>query len=378
MPASDRRPRGALLAARLLLVAAFTLVAPAAAQDEPSTRTRHVLLVTIDGVRWQEVFRGADADLFDPEAGGVEDPDALRERYWRDTAESRRKVLMPFLWSTVALDGAVWGNRDAGSAAAMRNGRNFSYPGYSELLTGFVDERVDSNAKRENPNRTVLEWLAGQPGFDGGVEVVGSWDVFPWIVAAERAGLRVNSGWQPYDPGSADPAVRMLDALMATTTREWQGVRFDSFTFEVARLRLRERPRVLYLAFGEPDDWAHQRRYDRYLETLERADRFVAELWAAVQGDPAMAGATTLVLTTDHGRGSTAADWTGHGAEVEGSAASWIAVLGPDTPAAGVLGAGAAATASQVAATVAALLGFDWNAAEGRADPPLASALGRR
>ncbi|HVS15034.1 MAG TPA: alkaline phosphatase family protein [Thermoanaerobaculia bacterium] len=372
MRGSDGLRLHAGLAALLLLATAGT------AQEGASTRTRHVLLVTVDGVRWQEVFRGADPALIDRDAGGVANPEELRARYWRDTAEQRRQTLMSFFWSTVAVEGAVWGHRDAGSEAEVRNGRNFSYPGYSELLTGFPDPRIDSNAKRENPNRTVLEWLAGQPGFGGRVEVVGSWDVFPWIVAAERAGLWVNAGWQPYDPGSSDPAVRMLDALMASTTREWANVRFDSFTVEIAKLRLARRPRVLYVALGEPDDWAHQRRYDRYLETLERADRFVEQLWTQTQADPEMAGATTLVLTTDHGRGSTGADWTGHGADVAGSEASWIAVLGPDTPAAGVLGEGSAATASQVAATVATLLGLDWNAAEHRADPPLRAAPGRR
>jgi hypothetical protein len=289
----------------------------------------------------------------------------------------------------VATEGTIWGNRDAGSAFSVRNGKNFSYPGYSELLVGFPDDRVDSNAKRTNPNRTVLEWLAGLPDFAGRVEVVGSRDVFPWIVAAERSGLPVNAGWQAVDPGSGDrdsgdagsgdPAVRMLDALMADTTREWDGVRFDSFTTQVAKLKLREHPRVLYLALGEPDDWAHQRRYDRYLDSLQRADRFVGELWAALQADPQTAGSTTLIVTTDHGRGSTGESWTGHGDEVEGSEATWIAILGPDTPAAGVVGAGAApGTASQVAATVAALLGRNWPAAEPRADPPIAGALGRR
>ncbi|HVS63553.1 MAG TPA: alkaline phosphatase family protein [Thermoanaerobaculia bacterium] len=347
------------------------------AQQSPhATRTDNVLLVTIDGVRWQEVFRGADQTLIDREHGGVERPAELRERFWRDDPVERRALLMPFFWSTLATQGTVWGNRDAGSRARVDNGRNFSYPGYSELLVGAPDDRIDSNAKRENPNRTVLEWLDAQPGFTGRIGVVGSWDVFPWILAAERSGLWVNAGWQPYDPHSSDPTVRMLDTLMANTTREWESVRFDSFTFEVARLRLRDaQPRVLYLALGEPDDWAHQRRYDRYLESLHRADRFLEELWIALRVGLGSAGRTTLILTTDHGRGSTGADWTSHGADVSGSKATWIAVIGPDTPSAGVLGEETEATASQIAATVAALLGFDWGAVEPRAAPPLAGAL---
>jgi hypothetical protein len=358
---------------------------PTQSPPTATRRTHTLLLVTIDGVRWQEVFRGADEALIDEEHGGVEEPKTLRERFWRDDPEARRAALMPFFWSTVATQGVVWGNRDLGSRAVVSNGRSFSYPGYSELLLGAPDERIASNAKVENPNRTVLEWLDTQPGFEDRIAVVGSWDVFPSIVAAQRNGLWVNAGWQPYDPGSSDPAVRMLDTLMANTTREWEGVRFDAFTYEVARLRLWDaHPRVLYLALGEPDDWAHQRRYDRYLESLQRADRFLEELWLALRVGRWSAGRTTLILTTDHGRGATGEDWTSHGEQVAGSEASWIAVLGPDTPAAGVLGSdtlgagtdpSADASASQVAATIAALLGLDWNAVEPRSAPPLALAL---
>ena len=47
----------------------------------------------------------------------------------------------------------------------MTNGKNFSYPGYSEILCGFSDPRIDSNAKKPNPNVTMPEWLNGKPAF---------------------------------------------------------------------------------------------------------------------------------------------------------------------------------------------------------------------
>ncbi len=79
---------------------------------------------------------------------------------------------------------------------------------------------------------------------------------------------------------------------------------------------------------------------------------------------------TALVLTTDHGRGATRLDWTDHGQKVVGAEFIWIAVMGPDTPKLGVR-ADVSATQSQVAATIAHLLGEDFRAASPKAAPPL-------
>ena len=53
----------------------LALVAGGAGRAEVPARgtlTRNVVLVTIDGLRWQEVFRGAEAELMTPEAGRVD------------------------------------------------------------------------------------------------------------------------------------------------------------------------------------------------------------------------------------------------------------------------------------------------------------------
>jgi hypothetical protein len=85
----------------------------------------------------------------------------------------------------------------------------------------------------------------------------------------------------------------------------------------------------MYLALGETDDWAHDRRYDRVLETYARTDAYLKELWTWLQSDPEYRGQTHLLITTDHGRGHTAADWRDHGAKVEGAQDTWIAIATP-------------------------------------------------
>jgi arylsulfatase A-like enzyme len=195
------------------------------------------------------------------------------------------------------------------------------------------------------------------------VAAFGSWDVFPWIVNRERSGVLVNAGFEPV-PGTGE-RIATLNELLAETTPPEDSVRADSFTFMAAMHHLRDRqPRVLYLALGETDDWAHAGRYDRYLRSAHRFDIYMRRLWETLQSLPQYRDKTSLVLTTDHGRGEAANQaWKGHGAKVPGAEDVWIAVLGPDTKARGERTQTPALTQSQVAATVAALLGEDFRAA---------------
>jgi hypothetical protein len=79
----------------------------------------------------------------------------------------------------------------------------------------------------------------------------------------------------------------------------------------------------------------------------------------------------TFIITTDHGRGSTLKDWSNHDKNIKGAENIWIAVIGPDTPALGELANVPPVTQSQIAATLAALLGQDYRTAVPAAAPPL-------
>ena len=79
---------------------------------------------------------------------------------------------------------------------------------------------------------------------------------------------------------------------------------------------------------GETDEWAHQRRYDLYLDAAWRNDRMIRRLWEAAQSTPEYANRTALIVTTDHGRGDKPEDWPDHGRETPASERIWIAVMG--------------------------------------------------
>jgi hypothetical protein len=328
-------------------------------------------VVTLDGFRWQELFTGADETLLDAKAGGVRDLARLRERYWRPRAAERREALLPFFWGTIAKQGQIFGDPAQQAPARLTNGLKFSYPGYSEMFCGFADPGIDSNDKRPNPNLSVLEFLNGQPGFKNRVAAFCTWDVFPSIFRSAANGLPVHAGWTPLAEPMLTERQRRLNQTMSLLPRYWPGNAFDLVTMEAARCHLeRHQPRVLYIGLGETDEWGHGRRYDLYLDAAHNADRFLAGLWRGLQEMPQYKDQTALLITTDHGRGGSRTDWTDHGKNVAGAEHIWIAVMGPDTPALGVRQK-VATTQSQVAASIACLVGQDFAPASPKAAPPL-------
>lgn len=346
---------------------------PARAQEAAA---RNVVLVLVDGLRWQEVFHGADRALIEHEKGGVEDKAALERAFWREDVAARREALMPFLWRVVAPAGQILGDRDAGCAVDVSNGLKFSYPGYSEMLVGFPDARIASNDKVPNPNVTVLEFLHGRPGFAGQVAAIGVWDVVPSIVNRERCGFFVSAAFEPITvpPVSAEQA--LLNRLKTDLPRQWDSMPPDAIGFRsMLEYWKAHAPRVLYFTFGETDEFAHEGRYDRYLQAAQRTDAAIRELWETLQARPSHAGKTTLIVAADHGRGRTPEDWSKHGKDVVGAEEIWIAVLGPDTPALGARRDAGPFVQSQIAATVAAAVGQDYAAFQPKAARPLAGVL---
>lgn len=352
-----------LLATRFT-VYAFCLLSTATAIAE---KPRNVVLVTIDGLRWQEVFGGADERLISGD-GDVKDVPAAKQRFLRTDRKANRETLMPFFWSVLAPQGVIYGDPENRSSAVLSNSLHFSYPGYNELLTGYFDPKIDSNSKTYNENVTVLEWLNQKPDFKGRVAAFCSWDVFPYIINDRRSGVVVNAGWQPtatlLDPNdkavaAARTQLEQLDQLSEQMPHVWPGVRYDYFTFKAAEIYIKAvRPRVLYLSLGEVDDWAHEGRYDLYLDSAQRSDQYIRQLWETIQSIPQYKDNTTLIVTTDHGRGEGRTEWKSHNSNIPGCEAIWIAMIGPQIvhhqP------TDSSVTQSQVASTVAASLGYDF------------------
>lgn len=338
----------------------------------------NLVLVTLDGARWQEVFGGVDLDLIEDERFTT-DAEFVKNRYWHEDRGERRMRLFPFLWSVIESNGVLIGDRDSESTMEITNPWWFSYPGYNEILTGRADPAIDSNDENWNPNVTVLEVLNGLAGYEGRVAAFASWEVFPYIVNTQRSGIPVNAGFDILDPALSEQT-SWLNKASANAPRIWNTVRLDFITHGYAMETLKiQQPRVLYIAYGETDDFAHDDSYDRYIDAAFRTDQMLAELWAWLQSDAFYKDRTTLLISTDHGRGSTAAGWPGHGSStgggeaVEGSDQIWLAAIGPRIASRGVVPGNW--KQSQIAATALTSLWLDAKALMPGADDPMQEIL---
>ena len=359
---------------QLLLISLACLAVPAVVAQVPApSMAKNVVLVMTDGLRWQELVRGADESLLTPSRYYDDrNVDALKKQFLAPTAEERRRRLMPFVWNTLVPQGQLFGDRDAGSDASVTNGFNFSYPGYSETLTGHGDPRVKSNDNIPNPNVTVLEWLNRQPGLEHQVAAFGAWEVIAGIVNAGRCDCVANAGYDPFLMTPMTPRLELLNEVKADSPRIWEDESFDAPTFYTAMEYVKAKhPRVLFLSLGETDDWAHSGNYGEYLLSAHRVDAYLERLWAALQAMPEYKGTTTLLFTTDHGRGSDADGWKSHGQKLPDSKYIFISMMGVGVPASGLREHAPPVTQSQIAATLARFLGKDWNHAEPQAGQPL-------
>ena len=332
------------------------------------------MLVTIDGARIEEIFGGLDVNLLKSTltaSQSIEDT-TLYHRYWASSREERRHKLMPFFWNLVTEQGSIAGDAQVGSVVRLRNRHWFSYPGYAELLLGEPhDSEIKSNDRTRNPYPTVLEAIRERHHLQPSqVATFAGWDVFNEIAEHREGETFVNAGVEAME--SHDPEVRTISALQAEVSTPWGITRFDAFTFRLAMKHLAAaRPRVLYISFGETDDWAHDGRYDRVLEAYTRIDGHMKELWTWLQAQPDYRARTHLLITTDHGRGHSTNDWRNHGATVPGSDEVWMAWVSPRMTKRGVWHNHEPLSSSQVAATLAAWMDVDWNATHPNAGRPI-------
>lgn len=226
------------------------------ATAQSALQTRNVVLVTIDGLRHQELFGGVDRALLDGgEQSGIENLEALEERFWDDSPQRRRARLMPFFWKTLAHQGAVFGSLGNGGRVSVTNPHRVSYPSYAEILTGQVQPTIDGNIPVRIPRPTVLEFVRERLDLEvTDVAALTSWNHFPYIVENAVGAITVNAGGS-FPQAMQSERIRRLVGLEARTLSPWSSVRQNVFTEALAFAYLEEfKPRLLYLALDETDE----------------------------------------------------------------------------------------------------------------------------
>lgn len=286
----------------------------------------------------------------------------LYKTYWSDHADERRKLLMPFFWNFIQQNGQIYGNRDKGSRVNVANPYKFSYPGYSEIFTGYPDTAVNSNEYKPNPHENVLEYINRQSGFKGRVAAFGAWEAFDRILNKKRSGFPVIAAFDTV-PGNLSPEQRLVNHMLRDSYKPF-GLSecFDVFTHYAAlEYAKANRPRVLYIAYGETDEWAHEGKYKDYLDAAKQFDKWLSDLWIFVQSNPDYRDKTAFLITTDHGRGDIKKDeWTSHGRSIQDADEIWLATFGKGISKKGEMSDHPVIYQKQFAQTIAFMLGTEF------------------
>jgi hypothetical protein len=334
-------------------------------------KIERVIIITTDGFRWQELFAGMDSSIANDHKFNQGDSAEIFRNYWNEDAQQRRKLLMPFFWDSLMAYGQVYGNRIYANKVNTVNPFHFSYPGYNELFTGYADTLVNSNDYPANPNVNVLEYLNQQPEFKNKVAAFTAWDAFNRILNEKRSGFPVIAAFDTISGRNISPQQRLLNKMLLNSYKPWgDGECLDVFTHYAGIEYLKTaRPKVLYISYGETDEWAHSGQYRNYLNAAHQFDKWLAEWWNFIQIDPLYKNKTALLITTDHGRGKKD-EWTNHGKDVSGADEIWIAVAAPGMPVKGEIKTKMQIYQQQFAATIANVIGKEF-----KVDHPVAEGL---
>ncbi len=337
----------------------FILLIFAHQASAQSQKTKNVVLISIDGYRWQEIFKGADSALLKNKKYTKQDSALVFQKFWGTNENERREKLMPFFWNVIAKEGQLYGNRDLGNMVNLKNEYWFSYPGRSETITGYYDKKINSNSYPNNPNENVLEFINKQNGFAGKVVSFAGWSPVSKIVNRDRNRMPLINPFENVEGDKLTEAQQLANEIQNYIPNYFgPSVRWDMATFAIAKTYIAaNHPRLTYIDFVDPDDLGHAGQYDYYLDAANYLDMMIASLWKSMQADPFYKDNTTFIICPDHGRGI-GEKWTGHGTSAEYSDETWLAVIGPDSRALGEVKTTSQIYQDQIAQTLAKLLGF--------------------
>jgi hypothetical protein len=337
-------------------------VAPASALREGG-RTRNVVIVTIDGVRWQEVFGGIDAVR--ARSAGMSSCEILAGG-----------ELTPNLHRHFAGRGVVLGAPGYGEMVA--SGPNFvSLPGYQEIFTGRASS-CTSNFCDHISETTLADELREQFQLrPEQIAVVTSWRTIERAAALDDRSIIISAG--RHGGATRDLAritalgSRLLDeASEADAYPGWLDYRPDRYTAALALDYLvAQRPRFMFIGLGDTDEYAHRRNYRGYVSALQAADQFVGQLMDTLATLDDYGAETTVIVTTDHGR---AASLAGHGGDAPESRRVWLFAAGGAVPAVGFADVSRITRLADIAPTVRAWMGLTADTST-RAGTPVAELL---
>lgn len=321
----------------------------------------NLIIISIDGLRWHEVFKGAEKDLLSDKKFNSQDLAERTKKYWSEDLQQRRAKLMPFLWSTIEKNGQIYGNRDLGNKVNLKNPYWISYPGRSENLTGYADPKVKTNDHPNNENKNILEFLDQQKKYKGKVVSFASWNAVGRIINRDRNKLLVNIPGENILGNQLSESEKLANEIQHYEPQIWgSSERMDATTYALAKAYIMAKhPKIVYLDLADTDEYGHEDKYDFYLDATRNIDAMIRSLWDYLQSDPFYKGKTTLMIMPDHGRGE-GNQWTSHGSSIPHANDTWLIAMGPGIKPLGEVKNSGQIYQDQFAKTMVKLLGFDF------------------
>jgi hypothetical protein len=304
-----------------------------------------VVLVVLDGVRWQEVFRGIDANLARGHAEPVVGP----------------RTLLPHLYAAIDERGAVIGAPGRGRTIAATGPNFISMPGYTEIFQGRPPEHCQNNDCPPPDMPTLVDEVRGAVASDADVAVFASWPGIGRVAAKTRSGIVLSAGRRDvvhaelltYDSSTRGALESGAEADPYPGDDDFRPDRYTG-ALALAYLEL-QRPAFLFVGLGEPDEFAHRGDYAGYVRALRRADDFLGGLFASLDRMEDRGRRTLVLVATDHGR---AADYRDHGGAFPESARVWLGAFGSAVQARGLLPASRHRRLTDIAPTVRRFMGL--------------------
>ncbi|MGK5083829.1 alkaline phosphatase family protein [Bdellovibrionota bacterium FG-1] len=288
----------------------------------------NVILITLDGVRWQDMLPNRP------------DPRMLS----RLPPELREQPLAPSMRKLFDEKGVILGDEHSStnpSIFQVSNDSNISLPGYQAILSGREGGACVSNECGPVKERTLPERLIQERHLPPEkVPVIASWTnvkdaAISLATSSTSAGQcpYVNAGPQEAIATQNTDLVKTINALQRQDppphSRDWQGVRKDRYTGLQALERFKECPEFMFVSFNDTDSWGHADNYEQYIRSIRDFDHWYQQLEAKMAVHGYGRNNTTIIITTDHGRGDDPNRFRYHDKNVPESNRTWLFALGP-------------------------------------------------
>jgi hypothetical protein len=266
---------------------------------------------------------------------------------------------MPRLHALVAERGAALGAPGRGAPISASGPDFVSLPGYTEILSGRRIHACRDNDCTATREPTVFDETANASVTGAEVAFFSSWERLDGAASRSPQNFVLSSGRTRLWRGESLAADSDLWGCLqrgatADPSPGWGEFRPDRLTAELSlRYLEKRRPRLMFVGLGEPDEYAHRGDYAGYLASLHAADTFLGDLMTTLDGMGERGAHTTVLVTTDHGRGR---DWRQHGREFPESARVWLAAIGAQIQARGLVPSTRGHRLADIAPTIRRLL----------------------